>query len=173
MTNLNRNILRALTYTDRAFIARGLDDRAAEANLAVVDHQVLAGSRRPLRRLEARAPTSIRRIQIRPRLDRFENARRIRHPVTRLRRQSQRSRWRARDPVHRTGFNDARIQPPIAVSLHDQQSIALLVLACNEPWLAAAAVRPANSQSLPLAKRVVSEALMASDNDAFRRSHRP
>src|SRR5207244_4475662 len=69
--------------------------------------------------------------------------------------------------------HDARIQPAIVASLHDQQGIACRILVSDKPRLAAAALRAAYPQSLPLAECVVSEALVAADNHAVRRPHGP
>ena len=75
--------------------------------------------------------------------------------------------------MHSSGFDNARIQPAVGVSLHNQQSIVRRVLASDKPWLAVSTLRSADAETLPLAERVVCEALVPADDDTFRRLHRP
>ena len=128
------------------------DDAAAQAHVAVVEHEVLPRRRRPLRRVEGRGHAVVRRTH---------RARRIGHPVARLRRRAARQRGRrARDPVQVDRVDLAAIQQRMVVPLHDDQRIARGVLARDEPRRVAARARAADAQALPLPERVVREPLM-------------
>ena len=101
----------------RRILDRCIDDAAAEADVAVVEHEVLPGRRRPLRRVELRAN---RRIAVGR-----HDARRIGHPVARLRAERRRQRGRvAGDPVHGGRVDVAPIQQRVIVPLHGDQCIA-------------------------------------------------
>src|SRR5438045_1701432 len=145
---------------------RRRDDRATEADVAVVDDRRLPGGHGPLRAVEDELDL-VRRIGA------SQRARRVRLAVARLRRVAAFGRRRAGDPAGVVGNQPARQQPGMVVTGNDVEDVAREVLARDEPGrvLAAGAsaarvLEAADADALPLAERVERQADVLADGPA-------
>src|SRR5262245_42040371 len=121
--NANANVSARVPH---GWVADAFDRRAAEAALAVVEHDVLARRRRALRLLEAHLE--------RAGVGRQHGARLVRLPIADLRGAAQRPSRRERvgrraDPAGAGGREPVVEQQRMIVTLHDDELVVLAVLA--------------------------------------------
>src|SRR5450631_1076281 len=160
-----RSNQRRLAHYQFIFRTGTFYDSAAKAQFAVVCNQILPGCRRPLRRVKTGAPTLG--------TGRLQQTGSRHHAITGHRAQALTgNRRRARDPVHRPGFDTVCVQTRIVVTLYDDEHIASSILAGDKPGCSAAVARSADAQALALTERVVREPGVATDNPTFRRFDR-
>ncbi len=145
------------------------DHAAAQADVAVVEHEVLPRRRRPLRGVEARAAAPVVAAIRRGRSRRASGSASWRRGAS----SDRVIRRRPGDPVQLLRVDDRPVEQRMVVALHDDERVARVILARDEPRQVAAFLRPADPQPLPLAERVVGETVMAPDDRAVRRFDRP
>ncbi len=133
----------------------------AEALLAVVKDDVLAGRRARERRVEAHLESVVRQRHA---------ARGIGLPVAQLHRAAEiRGRRRARDPVRRDGGDARGVQRRVVRPLDRDQRVAGDVLGGHEPGSFLPALAAADAEAAALPERVALEAAVAADDFAIRR----
>jgi hypothetical protein len=131
----------------------------AEALLAVVENDVLAGRRAGERRCERHFDAA--RADRDPAVD-------VRLPVAHLGGAGELRRGRgAADPVRRRRHEAGAEQPRVIGALHHDERVAREVLAGDEPWRIAAALAAADAKPAALAERVALEAAVPADHRAM------
>src|SRR5690606_8814837 len=131
----------------------GRNDGAAQAGLAVVEHQRLPRGGRPLRPREAHRQGAV--------VTHLHLARLVLLPVTDLGGALEMlRRRRAFDPVHGLGLDGAGEQPRTVAVLVHVQDVSRHVLADHVPRCGRTAAHPADGQALALAQGEVEDARM-------------
>src|SRR5436190_24330232 len=129
-----------MTHGAGVIITR-VDHAPAQANLAVIENEVLSRRRCPLRRRENRPNAPIAR--------RSDFACRVRHPIARLCPESCcKRRRRAGDPMHVDDIDLLAVQKRMVVPLDGDQRVVSGVLAGNKPRGALPFAYAADTQTL-------------------------
>ena len=133
----------------------------AEALIAVVEDDVLAGCRARERRVEADLDAAGGQL---------DAARRVGLAMAQLSRAAEiRCRRRARNPVRRSREQARAVERRVIRALDHDEDVAREVLGGDEPRCLARALAPADAEPAALAERVAREAMVTADNVAFRR----
>src|SRR5690606_6462770 len=139
------------------------DDAAAETDLAVVYHHVLARRDRALRRLEAHIDLAV--------IAMADPAGLVGLAIAHLCGERPVLRRRFVDPRGFHGSERGGEQQRMIMALGDDEFVRVHALADDIPWRFAAAPDAADLKPLALAQRVIGEADVLADDLAFGRDH--